>query len=238
VNQTDISARIDPIPARKILPSHRSIRSRFPSLKGGRIISPESTLERDFLLICEFDINVARYEEQPVHIDYADGRDKQYYTPDVLVTYRSDILPAMRMQPLLCEIKHWSDLKAEWPAVRRKWRAGRRYAAEHGWKFSVMTEREIRTPYLNNARFLLPYRHWPLDTAQEQLLLDWMRELRSCDPRTLLAACFRNPRMQATLIPTLWRLLGYRQIWCDFSLPLTMESRIWDVDPELPGFAR
>lgn len=227
------------MPSRKIRPSHRGIRGKFPSQKCGRIVEHESTLERDFLLICEFDVNVARYEEQPVRIDYTDEHGKKrQYTPDVLVTYRSDIVPARWMPPMLCEIKYRSDLRADWPAIRRKWRAGRAYAAAQGWKFRMLTERDIRTPYLDNARFLLPYRHRPRDATDERLLLDWMRELRSCDPETLLAACFRDPQMRASLIPSLWQLVGWQRIWCDLSLPLTMTSCLWHVDPDLPDFNR
>jgi hypothetical protein len=65
-----------------------------------------------------------------------------------------------------------------------------------------------------------------------------MRDLRECDPEMLLAACFRDPEMQARLIPSLWQLIAAQRIWCDLNVPLTMKSRVWMVDPELPGFDR
>jgi len=46
----------------------------------------ESSLERDFLLLLDFDPEVVLYEEQPVTINYHDDQGRRRrYTPDVLV---------------------------------------------------------------------------------------------------------------------------------------------------------
>src|SRR5947208_8398615 len=53
----------------------------------------ESSLERDFLLLLDFDPDVEFYEEQPVKITYHDDRGRRRtYTPDVFVRYRADRL--------------------------------------------------------------------------------------------------------------------------------------------------
>jgi hypothetical protein len=199
----------------------------------------ESSLERDLLLLCEFDLNVARYEEQPVCIEYVDENGtSRTYTPDLLITYRSDIVPAKWMRPILGEVKYRADLKGDWPNLRRKFKAGRVFAQERGWEFRVLTETDLRTPLLDNARFLLPFRRQPRNAAHEELLLDWLHEFQQSDPETLLAACCRDPESRAGLIPTLWRLIADRRVWCDLSKPLTMRSTIWEVDAHLPDFAR
>jgi hypothetical protein len=227
------------MPARKIPKNYRNVTGLLPSEKNGRSLAFESTLELDFLLLCEFDPNVASYEEQPVRIDYVDeNRRARHYTPDALVTYRDDVIPAKWLRPMLCEVKYRADLKNDWPVLRRKMRAAQQYAKSRDWEFRVVTEWEIRTPYLTNARFLLPYRSRPSDEALEGLLLDWIHELRETTPEVLLARCFRDPELRASLIPSLWKLIGWQRIWCDLTVPLTMTSRIWEVDSSVPRFNR
>jgi hypothetical protein len=51
----------------------------------------ESSLERDFLLLLDFNPDVEFFEEQPVKIVYHDAKGRRRtYTPDVLVRYRTD----------------------------------------------------------------------------------------------------------------------------------------------------
>src|SRR5437868_5438583 len=98
------------MPSRKIPPSRRSLTGLVASQKSPRLSlvpSPparpsqlgagqpqpqtrmkgfESSLERDFFILLDFDLNVDRYEEQPVRIEYRDGDGRlRTYTPDVLV---------------------------------------------------------------------------------------------------------------------------------------------------------
>jgi hypothetical protein len=225
------------MPVRKIPVSHRSVTGLFPSRTNKRMVHYESTLERDFFFLCEFDLDVRSYDGQPVRIEYQDemGKDR-HYTPDVLVTYRSDVVPALWMTPLLAEIKYRKDLKDDQINLRRRIRAGRAYARAHGWRFRVLTETEIRTPYLDNARFLMRYRKLEPDFSHNKLLLDAMHELREADPATLLAFVFYDDEMKGMLLPSLWQLIAEQSIWCDLRLPLSMTSRIWEVDGHLPDF--
>jgi hypothetical protein len=57
---------------------------------------------------------------------------------------------------VLYEVKYRDDLRAHWQDYRSKFKAARRYACTQGWVFRLITEREIRTPYLKNATFLGP----------------------------------------------------------------------------------
>ncbi len=140
---------------RKIGVSDRSVTGRH-GFSGQQY---ESTLERDFLDLIEFDCNVDRYETQPLTIIYVDGDGRVHgYTPDVFVQYRRDIVPARDMPHLLVEIKYREDYRGQFRELKQRLRAARLYARERGWRFAVLTEREIRTPYLRNARFLRPYR--------------------------------------------------------------------------------
>lgn len=227
------------MPVRPIPPNNRSTTGRAYSWKMDRMVAYESSLERDLITLCEFDVNVRRYEEQPVRIDYVDEENvARHYTPDLLITYRSDIVPGAWMRPRLCEVKYREDLRGDWRNLRRKLKAARQYALSRGWEFQVVTEVEVRTAYLDNVRFLLPYRARPVDADNERLLQRWIAELRETTPEALLAVCRREREQRAILIPSLWRMIAVQGIWCDLGLPLTMHSRIWHVDPHVPEFAR
>jgi len=241
------------MPSRKIPPNHRSLTgliasqkssslSLVPSLPSSSVVSGveplqqpragmkgfESSLERDLFILLDFDLNVDYYEEQPLCIEYADREGRRHtYTPDVLIYYREDITPAKWMKPMLCEVKYRKDLFANWPEIKPKIRAGRKYARERGWKFQIVTECEIRTTYLNNVKFLRQYRQIKPNSADKRLLLDTLHELREADPETVLLAIYKDPLNRAQLLPTLWHLLATGVIDTDITQPLTMHSRIW-----------
>jgi len=216
---------------RQIPPNTRSITGFLPSTTQPDTAAFESTLERDFYTLLEFDLNVDRREVQPVRIEYRDEDGiRRTYVPDVLVIYRQDIVPARELAPILCEVKYRADLVSNWRTLRRKLRAGRQYAVERGWEFRLMTERQIRTPYLRNAQFLLPFRHRARNYQNETILAAAMQQLREADPESLLLSITTDPMERAELLPSLWLMIGYRLLWTDLSLPLTMSSRIWSMD--------
>src|ERR671939_1828670 len=67
-------------------------------------------LARDLLVLLDFDLNVLRYDRQAVRIKYTDPQGRpRLYTPELLITYRTDIIPAKWMPPLLCEVRCRND---------------------------------------------------------------------------------------------------------------------------------
>lgn len=214
------------MPARKIPTNRRSLTGMVASRKNDRLVASESSLERDFLVLLEFDPAVERYEEQPVRIEYVDaGGRRRTYTPDVLVHYRTDLFPAR--PPLLCEVKYRDELAAHWQEFKSKVRAGRAYARGRGWRFKLVTERMVRTPYLQSAKFLRPYRALAVNDADVRLLLDSLREIGEADPERLLALIHHDPYKRAELLPTLWHLVSHGQVSVDLNQPLTMRSPLW-----------
>lgn len=186
-------------------------------------MASEPTLERDFNQLLEFDSGVQSYDVQPVEISYLLGNDLRTYTPDVRVDY----ICSKKFKTTLFEVKYRSDLAENWTEYKPKFKAAIRYAKAKGMRFKLVTEREIRTPLLNNIKFLLPYRgNQPVD-AHESILLKRLRELRECDPETLLIAIFRDKWSQAELIPSLWRLIATGSISANLNVPLSMSTRIW-----------
>jgi len=188
----------------------------------------ESALERDLLDLLAFDLNVDRAETQPVTIEYLgdDGR-LHPYTPDVLILYRRDILPARDMPHILVEVKYRDEYRGRYHELKQRFRAARRYAHERGWVFRVLTEREIRTPYLGNARFLRPYRDLPDAPELEEALLRRLQGLGETCPAALLESLADNDLSRSRYLPHLWKLIANLNVGTDLMQPLNMRSLIW-----------
>jgi len=132
------------MPVRKIPKNYRNITGVAPHSKAEGEAGYESSLERDFLILLEFDPNVARFEVQPVKIEWVDESGKtRSYTPDVFVQYE-DSHPR-RPCPIIFEVKYRSDLDKHWNDYRPKFKAAIRYAKDHGWRFKIITEAEIKS---------------------------------------------------------------------------------------------
>ncbi len=148
----------------------------------------ESSLERDFIKHLIFNTNVFKHEEQPLTIEFKDAGGKQRRnTPDLFVSYRRDLTITRDWRPLLAEVKYRSDLFRHWVELKPKFRAARAYAKQQGWDFAIMTEQEVRTPYLKNITFLLEFRKYPVDEAASQPLLEAVADSSSTTPVLLPA---------------------------------------------------
>ncbi len=209
---------------RKIKANARSITGR----NGYSGQQYESSLERDLLELLDFDYNVDRYETQPLTITYvgSDGRIHTY-TPDVLVLYRRDIVPARDMPHILVEVKYREEYRGKFKELKQRFRAARLYARERNWRFVVLTEREIRTPYLKNARFLRPYRDVDYEPVREWVVLQQVRTLGETCPAAVIESLADSDWMRAIYLRELWRLIATKRVATDLMLRLNMQSRIW-----------
>ncbi len=189
----------------------------------------ESSLERDFIELVRFDKNVERYTTQPLTIEYHDDKTgaERNYTPDLFVEYRRDINSAKSIPHTLYEIKYREDFRAQWRILLPKFRAAKSYCKERGWSFAVMTEVEVRTPYLQNVRFLSLYRARVPTAENAMQILDCVRRLGLTDPAALLCSLFAEKWRRIEALPVIWYLIAEFQIGCDLSLPLTMKSSLW-----------
>jgi len=220
------------VPVRSIPKNYRSLTGKVIDFRSHSAVAFESALERDLYLLLDFDSAVARFEEQPVTIPYRDPAGvSRTYTPDVLVHYHAELADPQNRQPVLYEVKYRDDLRANWGDYQPKFKAARRYARVQGWTFRLITEREIRTPYLKNAKFLREYRHRTIDSGDCHRVLAMLAERRETAPETLLAVLSDDRWERARLMPVLWHLIAVRQVGADLTVSLTMRSRIWSLDP-------
>lgn len=212
------------MPIRTIPKNYRNITGIAPHNQSIGKAAYESSLERDFLTLLAFNRDVLRFEVQPIQIEWFDTAGKRHiYTPDILVHFHNQII--------VYEVKYRSDLQQNWHTLKPKFQAALRFCKQQNWRFKLVTEVEIHTDYLKNARFLLPYRErglWGEHAEQHMnLLADAMKQLKTATPKSLISQVFQDEDNQAKILPVLWYLLATEQIGVDFNQKITMNSKIW-----------
>lgn len=208
-------------PVRDIGISSRSVTGVVPQL--GKY---ESTLERDLMEILRFDTRVHTFTPQPLTIEYLDAENNvRRYTPDGLIQFQS--AQDFHILPVLYEVKHRADFRKDWKSLLPKFRAAKAYCRSRLWRFEVFTEREIRTPYLTNVKFLWPYRERVPSHQMKTLVLQTLLDLDESDPNVLLCALCNDKTNRGHMIPVIWHLVATGAIGCDLNTPLTMHSLIW-----------
>lgn len=226
------------VPARKIRPSRYSVTGYAATTKAPVSQDAESSLEHDFLTLLEYDGKVERYLAQPFTIEWWDQKNKRHrYTPDVVVKYSYFAMSDdPHLRTTIFEVKPRAVLKRDWDELKPKLRAAIGWAREHECRFHIVTEKEIRTPYLTNARFLLGYRsiylrdNSALIGERQHLIRETLFKLQHTTPRKLLEAISLDVTFQAELIPWIWNLVNQRLVGVDLAQPLNMASPIWTVD--------
>lgn len=222
------------MPSRKIRPSSYTNTGYIPSSKGPRVQQAESLLEQEYLTLLDFDNRVRGFQSQPFSIrwKHPNGRWREY-TPDVIVSYTG---AAMAAQPWLrttvVEVKPREVLAAKWDEMKPRFKAAIAWARLYGCRFQIITDKEIRTPYLQNVQHLTHYRcirlgEHPSAGRYQRLLLQALTPGATDTPRGLLAKVTSDSKMQAEMIPWLWNLITQDLIGVDLSLPLNMASPIW-----------
>lgn len=215
------------MPIRKIPKNYRNVTGIASSTKANGLAAFESTLERDFLSLLEFDSKITNYEVQPMIIPWKDNQGKLHqYTPDALVIYDSK-----KFNAILYEVKYRKDLKENWHILKPKFKAAISFCKTKDWKFKIITEKEIKTSYLENIKFLLPYiSKATLHEYYEEYMtvLDLkLKDLKESTPKQLINAIFQDEWTQAQALPILWYLIATFHIKVNLNEPLTMNSKIW-----------
>lgn len=172
----------------------------------------------------EFHPDVDRYEVQPSTIQWEDVNGKKCkHTPDVLVLFKREL----QFTPWLCEVKYRSEIFDMWSEYKPKFKAGISYAKKIGWRYRLITEVEVRTPYLTNCRFLTGFKFQRHKEKDIKLLLERLEHIGQSTPSALLSAIDPDKDAQAHLMPTLWHLIATHQIDANLYQDLTMQSPIW-----------
>lgn len=207
------------MPVRKIPKNHLVVTGSFASRKNAQMDGFESLLEKEYMLLLDFDERVERFETQPVTIPLP-GVPKGY-TPDVLVYFHPDPSSGETRRPLLTEIKHADDLKRNAEKYASKFAAAEQYAIQWGWEFHVTTQIDIRTPRLANIKFLREYRNIEPSVQDEARILQLVKSNgRVSTPRGLLEQLAGNEEDQLHWLPVIWHSVLTRKLIADLDKPL------------------
>lgn len=215
----------------------REIGGKYGSLTGikygnKKITHFESSLERDYIYLLEFDPKVNSYQEQPLRVHFKDrNQTKRIYTPDFLVESRNSTL--------LVEIKYQAYLDKHKDLLEDKFNAAHEFCSKHGIQFKVITENEIRgnKVYLDNLKFLSNYsmdvnnfdyifgRDLSLKKMRKVLNLITTKEKSSV--QSILNEISSEFSVQAEHLYWIWCLLSQGWIKSDLNIKLTTKSVLW-----------
>lgn len=211
------------MPVRKIPKNHLVVTGSFASRKNAQMDGFESLLEKDYMLLLDFDERVECFEVQPVTVP-VQGVPKGY-TPDVLVYFYPDAITGESRKPLLTEIKHTDDLKRNAEKYAPKFAAAEQYALENNWEFRVTTQNDIRIPRLANIKFLREYRNIEPSAEDTARLIRLAKNLGgTATPAALLEQLVVNDDDQLHWLPVIWHSILTRELIADLDKPLDHET--------------
>jgi hypothetical protein len=216
------------MPVRRPGISSRAGTGFFISIKNdGKALYYESTLERDFMYLNEYDPLVKSFTEQPFFIRYKDSNGKSFrYTPDLLVTFSEQGIQKHGIETCVYEVKFTSDLEKKKQKLQPKLAAGKAYAKLNNIRFEVVTEKFIRSTRLANCVFLDQFRannkFEPLPTE----IISKISETGSFTQDDLLPTLSSNPFIQGQLRAGIWNLVANGKFLFDFDNPISNRTRL------------
>lgn len=207
------------MPVRKIPRNHLVVTGRLASAKADRMIDFESLLEKDYMLLLEFDDDVEVFEEQPVNIPVPGV--PRGYTPDLLVHFKAHL----QRHPELVEVKPRSHLEKYAEEYAAKFEAAESYCADRRWTFVKRTEDDIRTSRLENLKFLRGYRNVPSRADDVQRLMSLVEAAGGqCTSEGLLQKIAPEPREQ--WLPLIWHLIFTKRLLTDLD-DMPVDVPVW-----------
>jgi hypothetical protein len=200
---------------RRIGPTHGSVSSSIPLRKPSGPQWTESELETELVEQLDFSSRVHDIVTQP-GIRYEVGGRSRLYTPDVFVELWPDRSGGWSY--FLIEVKRAAEVE--------KWRAenGAKIVAATDWcgrnrsQFRIMTEKEIRTPHLRNARRLSTLvGHLPDDWALAAIRSSI--DAGSTKASAIIEELVASDHDEAEVRDQLDRAVVNRFLRCDLALP-------------------
>lgn len=209
-------------PARRIRPNPRSLTGKTAT--GGSSVAFESSLERDWTILLDFDEDVRGYIDQPFTLSYTHEGEEHHYTPDYLADFGR---LSGKSKRVVYEVKFREELRKKWQEHYPRFRAANHHCRARGWTFTILTDVEIRTPYLENVKFLRSYTKITERKDTCTRLLNALEAQGRTTPNKLLASVCDSEQARLDVLPMLWSLIATRRIACDLHQDVTMNSCIF-----------
>jgi hypothetical protein len=181
------------------------------SSTAGRFLEYESLLERDWMLLLDFDREVEWICEQPLRLRYRKDERPASHVPDLLV-WRAGV-------PELCDVKSVERLGD--PEFLAQVEATGLACAEAGLGYRVLAEPDRQL--LVNVRWLAGFRELPADPDGERARMLSMLAAGASMVCELVSGA-REPMLAR---PVLMHLLWAGEAMADLSGPIGEDSRVW-----------
>ncbi|WP_408034619.1 TnsA endonuclease N-terminal domain-containing protein [Tenacibaculum aestuarii] len=200
-----------------------SLSGQITSQKNNSIIQFESSLERDYSILLEFQPNIKCYLEQPMIINYKEGKRGRKYIPDFFVQELDS-----EINGRVVEVKYQKELFEKRDILKCKFEAARKFCFENNLKFEVVTENEIRTEYLKNCKFLWKYRfnNSVINWTDIDLILYLFEEKEKVTPNQIMELT-KDDFKKAELLYLTWFLLSSGYVSCNMNKLINMNTILW-----------
>ena len=189
----------------------RHMPGRWFSTSTGRFLEYESLLERDWMLLMDFDREVESICEQPLRLRYLKDGLPASHVPDLLVWRRG--------RPELCDVK--SEERLDDPDFQAQVHATGRACTAAGVEYRVLSEPDRQL--LMNVRWLAGFREPPADLDGERVR---MLAVLAGGPSTIAELLSRS-REVVLARPVLMNMLWTGAAIVDVGIPIGAESRVW-----------
>jgi hypothetical protein len=212
------------MPVRKIPKNHLVVTGRHASSKSIGNADFEALLEAEHLILLDFDRSVRSYEVQPVRIPVpAKGTS---YVPDALAHFHPKSSGASRASELI-EVKPEALLKKYRADFKPKFEAAHAFAEDHGWRFVIKSERDIRIPRLDNLKFLRRYRSIHVESDDLEWITRRLAEVGGhASEAQLIGADVVGAEDRLRRLPALWHLVVSGRLVVNLDEPLRNDTQI------------
>lgn len=215
---------------RKIGYTYGSLSGVYP-FRGEKSIAFESPLERDFLIMMEFNDSVADVVGQPITFEYEHKNGRTVpYTPDFLVYFKSDGIgytPKVSPKPLLVEVKPREKLQKHFADFRHRFQIAMSYAMNNDMIFKIYDDTRIRGTYLDNIMFIKRYRKYEYSDVEEERILSHLSTVGHTRVDHLLSFLYVTDVERGLGLGQLWQLVANKNVECDLMMPLGLGTVIW-----------
>lgn len=201
-----------------------SLTGQIFSVKNNDLIKFESSLERDAIMLFEYDLEVDKYWEQPITIKYAENGKKRRYTPDFFVKYEEK-----QRKSELIEVKYFDELIKKEDDLRSKFYIANKFCKNNNLKFRVITERDMPKILINNYKFLWRFENRVQNIQFEDisLIISIVEEKNKIKIDDLLRILSSNKIKQGEYLYVIWYMVSIYILKCDLNKPLNKKSVLW-----------
>ena len=188
----DLLRGCEPVRSPGVYRRQRHMPGRWFSTTTGRFLDYESLLERDWMLLMDFDREVEWICEQPLELHYVRDERPARHVPDLLV-WRAG-------EPELCDVK--SAERVEDPVFVAQAHAMKLACAEAGMVYRVLSEPDRQL--LANVRWLAGFRDRPPDPDSERTRILSTLAVGPCTIGELMSGAREVMLARLVLMHLLW----------------------------------